>query len=73
MQVIKTTIPGVLIFEPKVFGDDRGYFLESFREDVFREHVGEVKFVQDNESKSRFGVLRGLLRSAHNDGGLYAI
>ena len=60
MQVIKTSIPDVLIFEPKVFGDDRGYFMESFREDVFREHVGEVKFVQDNESKSGYGVLRGL-------------
>lgn len=60
MQVIITAIPDVLIFEPKVFGDDRGYFFESFRQDLFEQHVGHVAFVQDNESKSGYGVLRGL-------------
>lgn len=60
MQVIITAIPDVLIFEPKVFGDDRGYFFESFRLDLFEQHVGHVDFVQDNESKSGYGVLRGL-------------
>lgn len=60
MQVIATAIPDVLIFEPEVFGDDRGYFFESFRQDLFNRHVGNVAFVQDNESKSSYGVLRGL-------------
>lgn len=60
MRVINTRIPDVLIFEPKVFGDDRGYFFESFRLDIFEQHVGNVAFVQDNESKSGHGVLRGL-------------
>ena len=60
MQVITSIIPDVLIFEPKVFGDDRGYFFESFRQDLIEQHVGHVSFVQDNESKSGFGVLRGL-------------
>ncbi|TKG91893.1 dTDP-4-dehydrorhamnose 3,5-epimerase [Puteibacter caeruleilacunae] len=60
MNVIKTSIPDVLIFEPKVFGDNRGYFFESFRQDVFEEHVGKINFVQDNQSKSSYGVLRGL-------------
>jgi dTDP-4-dehydrorhamnose 3,5-epimerase len=60
MHVITTAIPDVLIFEPKVFGDDRGYFFESFRQDLFEQHVGHVDFVQDNESKSGYGVLRGL-------------
>jgi len=60
MRVIVSTIPDVLIFEPQVFGDDRGYFFESFRQDLFNRHIGEVSFVQDNESKSSYGVLRGL-------------
>lgn len=61
MNVIKTAIPDVLIFEPKVFGDDRGFFLESFNQRIFDEAVGKhVKFVQDNHSKSRKDVLRGL-------------
>ena len=60
MQVITSIIPDVLIFEPKVFGDDRGYFFESFRQVLIEQHVGHVSFVQDNESKSGFGVLRGL-------------
>jgi len=60
MKVIETTIPDVFIFEPQVFGDSRGYFLESFRQDFIREHLGNVQFVQDNESFSGKGVLRGL-------------
>ncbi|MDX7991989.1 dTDP-4-dehydrorhamnose 3,5-epimerase [Xenorhabdus littoralis] len=61
MNVIKTTIPDVLIFEPKVFGDERGFFFESFNQKIFEEAVGRsVTFVQDNHSKSSKGVLRGL-------------
>lgn len=61
IEVVKTEIPGVLIIEPKVFGDDRGYFMESFNAREFTEKTGmKVNFVQDNESKSRYGVLRGL-------------
>ena len=61
MNVIKTDIPDVLIFEPKVFGDDRGFFFESFSQKIFEEAVGyKVKFVQDNHSKSCKDVLRGL-------------
>jgi dTDP-4-dehydrorhamnose 3,5-epimerase len=60
MKVIKTIIPDVLIFEPKVFGDERGYFMESFRQDLIEKHIGKVNFVQDNESFSECGVVRGL-------------
>lgn len=60
MKVIQTSIPDVLIFEPTIFGDERGYFMESFREDKIKEHIGNVNFVQDNESFSEYGVLRGL-------------
>lgn len=60
MNVIKTDIEGVVIIEPKVFGDDRGYFFESFSQLRFDELVRPINFVQDNESKSKYGVLRGL-------------
>ncbi len=61
MNVIKTDIPDVLIFEPKVFSDERGFFFESFNQKVFEETVGrKIEFVQDNHSKSSKGVLRGL-------------
>ena len=60
MNIIQTEIPGVVIVEPKVFGDHRGYFFESFSERDFCTQVKDVKFVQDNESKSCYGVLRGL-------------
>lgn len=61
MNIIKTEIPDVLIFEPKVFGDDRGFFMESFNQRMFNEAVGkEVNFIQDNHSKSSKNVLRGL-------------
>lgn len=60
MNFIKTDIPEVVIIEPKVFGDDRGYFFESFNQKEFEENIGKVEFVQDNESKSTYGVVRGL-------------
>ncbi len=60
MEVIQTAIPGVVIIEPRVFKDARGYFFESFSQRDFDSQVREVRFVQDNESKSSFGVLRGL-------------
>ena len=60
MNVIETAIPGVVILEPRVFGDARGYFFESFSQREFDEKVRPVTFVQDNESKSTYGVLRGL-------------
>ncbi len=61
MNIIKTDIPEVLIFEPRVFGDARGFFFESFSSKVFNEAVGrQVEFVQDNHSQSQKGVLRGL-------------
>ena len=60
IKVIETQIPGVVIIEPAVFGDTRGYFLESWNQRDFEEAVGPVNFVQDNESKSRYGVVRGL-------------
>lgn len=53
-------IRGVWVIEPKVFVDDRGYFMESFKKDLFDQHIGDVNFIQDNESKSTKGVLRGL-------------
>lgn len=60
MQVIKTKIPDVKVLEPKIFGDERGFFMETFREDLFRQQVADVTFVQDNHSKSSQGILRGL-------------
>lgn len=60
MKVVETDIKGVLILEPQVFGDSRGYFFESFSQKQFDELVGETVFVQDNESKSSYGVVRGL-------------
>ena len=60
MELIKTAIEGVLIIEPKVFGDKRGYFFESFSQREFNEKVRPIEFVQDNESMSSYGVMRGL-------------
>lgn len=60
MEIIKTEIEGVVILEPRVFGDARGYFFESFSQREFDEKVAPVRFVQDNESKSCYGVVRGL-------------
>ena len=61
MKFIRTTIPDVVIIEPKVFADERGYFVETFRQELFEQFVGyKVDFCQDNESMSNYGVLRGL-------------
>lgn len=60
INVIQTEIPGVVIIEPKLFGDGRGYFMETWSQKDFDEQVFPIKFVQDNESKSCHGVLRGL-------------
>ena len=60
MEYIETKIKGVFIIEPKVFQDARGYFMEAWKQAEFDEHVGRTVFIQDNESKSSFGVLRGL-------------
>ena len=60
MEIIQTAIEGVVIIEPRLFKDDRGYFFESFSQREFAEKVRKVDFVQDNESKSCYGVLRGL-------------
>lgn len=60
INVIKTNIEGVVIIEPRVFGDERGYFMETWSQRDFDQQVRPIKFVQDNESKSSYGVLRGL-------------
>lgn len=60
MEVIKTDIEGVVIIEPRVFNDARGYFFESFSQREFEEKVRKINFVQDNESMSSYGVMRGL-------------
>ncbi|MFI3262906.1 MAG: dTDP-4-dehydrorhamnose 3,5-epimerase [Rikenellaceae bacterium] len=60
MEVVKTDIEGVVIIEPRVFGDDRGYFYESFSQREFEEKVCKTTFIQDNQSFSKYGVLRGL-------------
>lgn len=60
MNYIKTELDGVYIIEPKLFGDNRGYFFEGFRQDEFEKNILKITFVQDNESKSSYGVLRGL-------------
>lgn len=60
MKIVDTSIPDVKIIEPAVFGDDRGFFMETFRDNVMRELTGGKSFVQDNHSKSKQGILRGL-------------
>lgn len=60
MTYMETEIPGVWIIEPKVFGDARGYFMEAWKKEEFEAHIGKMEFVQDNESCSSKGVLRGL-------------
>ena len=61
MKFIRTDIEGVVIIEPRVFNDARGYFMESWKKDLFSEEIGEINFIQDNESKSSYGVLRILI------------
>lgn len=60
MEYKETEIKGVFVIEPKVFNDARGYFMEAWKKEEFEAHVGKVDFLQDNESKSSYGVLRGL-------------
>ena len=60
MNYIQTEINGLWIIEPKVFKDTRGYFMETFKKEEFEQKIGKINFIQDNESKSSFGVLRGL-------------
>lgn len=60
MPFIETHIPGLLVFEPNVFEDSRGYFYESYNEKLFRDEGIDIKFVQDNQAKSGYGVIRGL-------------
>ncbi|MDX1353187.1 MAG: dTDP-4-dehydrorhamnose 3,5-epimerase [Thiomicrorhabdus sp.] len=60
MEIVKTNIDGVMVVQPKVFGDERGFFFETFRDDWFRLNVADVSFVQDNHSKSSKGILRGM-------------
>lgn len=60
MKFTEQKIKGVWVIEPRVFNDPRGYFMESFKQNLFDQHIGETTFIQDNESCSSFGVLRGL-------------
>ena len=60
MEIIKTSIEGLVIIQPRVFKDERGYFMESFKESFIKENFPEIHFIQDNESRSTYGVLRGL-------------
>ncbi len=60
MEYIETDIKGVYVIEPRVFNDARGYFMETWKQTEFEGHIGKVQFIQDNESKSSYGVLRGL-------------
>jgi len=60
MEIIRTNIPGLMVIEPKVFGDTRGYFMETWSTSVFEKNSINCKFVQDNESMSNYGVIRGL-------------
>ena len=60
MKYIEQPIPGVWLLEPTVYSDSRGYFLEAFKKEEFERHIGKTDFIQDNESKSSYGVLRGL-------------
>lgn len=60
MEIVKTSIEGLVIIQPKVFEDERGYFMESYKESFIKENFPEIHFIQDNESKSSYGVLRGL-------------
>lgn len=68
MNYLSTALSGVFILEPRVYCDSRGYFMETYQKDSFDEYIGETHFIQDNESKSSYGVLRGL----HYQKGEYA-
>ena len=60
MEIVKTSIEGLVIIQPKVFKDERGYFMESYKESFIKENFPDIHFIQDNESRSSYGVLRGL-------------
>ena len=60
MEIIKTSIEGLVIIQPKIFQDERGYFMESYKQSFIDKNFPDFKFIQENESKSSFGVLRGL-------------
>ncbi len=60
MQLIKTEFPGLIIFQPKIWEDSRGYFFESYSDQVLVQHQVDIKFVQDNQARSTYGVMRGL-------------
>ena len=60
MEIVKTSIEGLLVIKPKVFEDDRGYFMETYKESFKENHFPSINFIQDNESFSTYGVLRGL-------------
>ena len=69
MKFTQTKIPDVKIIEPQVFGDERGFFMETFRAELFNQHCGERTFVQENHSKSAHGILRGLHYQTQNTQG----
>ncbi len=69
MKFIETSIPEVKIIEPQVFGDERGFFMETFRTSLFKQHCAERNFVQENHSKSKRGILRGLHYQTENTQG----
>ncbi len=74
MKIIDTAIADVKIIEPKLFGDERGFFMETFRDEWFRNHIAERTFVQENHSKSAAGVLRGLhYQTEHTQGKLVRV
>ncbi|MCW8987443.1 MAG: dTDP-4-dehydrorhamnose 3,5-epimerase [Gammaproteobacteria bacterium] len=74
MKILTTNLPGVIVFEPKVFGDKRGFFLETFREDILQDAGINARFVQDNHSRSTKGVLRGLhYQMIHTQGKLVRV
>ncbi|KUJ84925.1 dTDP-4-dehydrorhamnose 3,5-epimerase [Microbulbifer flavimaris] len=74
MELIDTKIPDVKLLQPRVFGDERGFFMETFRDAWFREQVANVSFVQDNHSKSARGILRGLhYQTEHTQGKLVRV
>ena len=60
MEIVKTSIEGLVILKPMVYQDERGYFFESFKNSFIKENFNDINFIQDNESKSKYGVLRGL-------------
>ena len=73
MKFTEQKLKGVFVIEPQVFGDSRGYFMESYKKELFEKYIGAVDFIQDNESRSSYGVVRGLHfqkgESKQNDGG----